>query len=170
MKCWSVLGAISLPVLLFASCAMCGIFFCSALPLLGDRFDADGSGTIEGKELKTAMRALGFEPHKDELKKMIASVDARGDGRINLEEFTALMGARINEKDVQDEMLKAFELFDSGGTGRITLADLKRVAESLGESMTEKELSEMISEADVDGDGAVNKNEFVAIMRKTDLW
>ncbi|KAK1863918.1 hypothetical protein I4F81_006471 [Pyropia yezoensis] len=135
-----------------------------------DLFDADGSGTIEGKELKTAMRALGFEPHKDELKKMIASVDARGDGRINLEEFTALMGARINEKDVQDEMLKAFELFDSGGTGRITLADLKRVAESLGESMTEKELSEMISEADVDGDGAVNKNEFVAIMRKTDLW
>lgn len=135
-----------------------------------DLFDADGSGTIEGKELKTAMRALGFEPHKDELKKMIASVDARGDGRINLEEFTALMGARINEKDVQDEMLKAFELFDSGGTGRITLADLKRVAESLGETMTEKELSEMISEADVDGDGAVNKNEFVAIMRKTDLW
>lgn len=135
-----------------------------------DLFDSDGSGTIEGKELKTAMRALGFEPHKDELKKMIASVDARGDGRINLEEFTALMGARINEKDVQDEMLKAFDLFDSGGTGRITLADLKRVAESLGESMTEKELSEMITEADVDGDGAVNKNEFVAIMRKTDLW
>lgn len=116
------------------------------------------------------MRALGFEPRKDELKKMVASVDARGDGRINLEEFTALMGARINEKDVHDEMLKAFALFDSTGTGRITLADLKRVAESLGESMTEKELSEMISEADVDGDGAVNAAEFVAIMRKTDLW
>ena len=73
------------------------------------RFDADGSGTIEGKELKTAMRALGFEPRKDELKKMVASVDARGDGRINLEEFTALMGARITEKEVHDEMLKRSE-------------------------------------------------------------
>ncbi|OSX79471.1 hypothetical protein BU14_0076s0027 [Porphyra umbilicalis] len=135
-----------------------------------DLFDADGSGTIEGKELKTAMRALGFEPRKDELKKMVASVDARGDGRINLEEFTALMGARITEKEVHDEMLKAFSLFDSSGSGRITLADLKRVAESLGEPMTEKELSEMISEADVDGDGSVNAAEFVAIMRKTDLW
>jgi len=29
-----------------------------------DLFDADGSGTIDIKELKVAMRALGFEPKK----------------------------------------------------------------------------------------------------------
>ena len=36
-----------------------------------DLFDADGSGTIDVKELKVAMRALGFEPKKEEIKKMI---------------------------------------------------------------------------------------------------
>ena len=33
-------------------------------------FDTDGSGTIDAKELKVAMRALGFEPKKEEIKKM----------------------------------------------------------------------------------------------------
>jgi Ca2+-binding EF-hand superfamily protein len=29
-----------------------------------DLYDTDGSGTIDAKELKVAMRALGFEPKK----------------------------------------------------------------------------------------------------------
>ncbi len=29
-----------------------------------DLFDTDGSGTIDAKELKVAMRAIGFEPKK----------------------------------------------------------------------------------------------------------
>lgn len=32
-------------------------------------FDTDGTGTIDSKELKVALRALGFEPRKDEMKK-----------------------------------------------------------------------------------------------------
>ncbi len=32
-----------------------------------DLFDTDGSGTIDAKELKVAMRALGFEPKKEEV-------------------------------------------------------------------------------------------------------
>jgi len=40
-----------------------------------DLFDTDGSGTIDVKELKVAMRALGFEPKKEEIKKMIADID-----------------------------------------------------------------------------------------------
>ena len=38
-----------------------------------DLFDTDGSGTIDAKELKVAMRALGFEPKKEEIKKVRAS-------------------------------------------------------------------------------------------------
>ena len=38
-----------------------------------DLFDTDGSGTIDAKELKVAMRALGFEPKKEEIKKVRAA-------------------------------------------------------------------------------------------------
>ncbi len=40
-----------------------------------DLFDSDGSGTIDVKELKVAMRALGFEPKKEEIKKLITDFD-----------------------------------------------------------------------------------------------
>ena len=32
-------------------------------------FDTNGSGAIDAKELKVAMRALGFEPKKEDIKK-----------------------------------------------------------------------------------------------------
>lgn len=40
-----------------------------------DLFDADGSGVIDIKELKVALRALGFEPRKDEIKKLISDLN-----------------------------------------------------------------------------------------------
>ena len=46
-------------------------FFCVLQMLLFmqafDLFDTDGSGEIDAKELKVAMRALGFEPKKEEI-------------------------------------------------------------------------------------------------------
>ena len=38
------------------------------------------------KELKVAMRALGFEPKKEEIQKMISDVDDDGSGTIEYEE------------------------------------------------------------------------------------
>merc|ERR1711933_157563 len=52
-----------------------------------DLFDTDGSGEIDAKELKAAMRALGFEPKKEEIQKMISDVDDDGSGTIGYEEF-----------------------------------------------------------------------------------
>ena len=50
-------------------------------------FIKDGSGTIDVKELKVAMRALGFEPKKEEIKKMIADIDKEGAGKFNHDFF-----------------------------------------------------------------------------------
>ena len=42
------------------------------------------------------MRALGFEPKKDELKKMMADMD-KGTGIIDFNEFIELMSAKMVE-------------------------------------------------------------------------
>ena len=44
------------------------------------------------------------------------------------------------------------------------------MANELGESLTDEELQEMIDEADRDGDGEVNEEEFLKIMKKTNLY
>uniref|UniRef100_G1NDN1 EF-hand domain-containing protein n=2 Tax=Phasianidae TaxID=9005 RepID=G1NDN1_MELGA len=135
-----------------------------------DLFDTDGSGSIDIKELKVAMRALGFEPKKEEIKKMIADIDKEGSGTIDFEDFLAMMTQKMSEKDSKEEILKAFRLFDDDGTGKISFKNLKRVAKELGENLTDEELQEMIDEADRDGDGEVSEQEFLRIMKKTSLY
>ena len=51
-------------------------------------------GTIDAKELKVAMRALGFEPKKEEIKKMIGDIDKDGSGLIDFNEFLEMMNVR----------------------------------------------------------------------------
>jgi Ca2+-binding EF-hand superfamily protein len=53
------------------------------------------SGTIDAKELKVAMRALGFEPKKEEIKKMISDIDKDGSGTIDFNEFLEMMTAKM---------------------------------------------------------------------------
>ena len=135
-----------------------------------DLFDTDGSGTIDAKELKVAMRALGFEPKKEDIKRMISELDVEGNGVIEFSQFLDLMTTKMAERDPREEMLKAFRLFDEDETGRISFKNLKRVAKELGENMSDDEIQEMIDEADRNGEGEINEDDFVRIMKKTNLF
>ena len=103
-------------------------------------FDSQSRGYIDCKDLKVAMRALGFEPRKEEIKKMIAEVDKESCGKLSLDSFMMLMANKMSEKDTKEEIIKAFKLFDDDDTGKITFTNLKRVAAELGENLTDEEL------------------------------
>ncbi|XP_036346959.1 caltractin-like [Rhagoletis pomonella] len=135
-----------------------------------DLFDTECTGFIEVKELKVVLRALGFQPKKEEIKRMIVEIDKDGTGRISFNDFLQLMTIKMPEKDTKEEILKAFRLFDDDNTGSISFKNLKRVARELGETLTDEELREMIDEADLDHDGVVNQDEFFRIMKKTSLY
>ena len=79
------------------------------------------------------------------------------------------IGTVQSEKDSREEILKAFKLFDDDETGKISFKNLKRVAKELGENISDEELQEMIDEADRDGDGEINEQEFLRIMKRTSL-
>merc|ERR1719348_1913776 len=101
---------------------------------------------------------------------MVTEVDKDNTGKLSLDSFMLMMANKMAEKDTKEEILKAFKLFDDDDTGSITFANLRRVAKELGENLTDEELQEMIDEADRDGDGEVNQDEFLRIMKKTSLY
>ncbi|PKA55452.1 Caltractin [Apostasia shenzhenica] len=113
------------------------------------------------------MRALGFEMTKERIDQMIDEVDKDGNGAIDFEEFVCMMTSKIEERDTQEELKKAFQIIDQDSDGRISVEDITKISLELGESFTREEIMEMIEVADFDGDGDVDEKEFVSIMKRT---
>ncbi|CAH8385180.1 unnamed protein product [Eruca vesicaria subsp. sativa] len=142
-------------------------------------FDKDGDGFINlfshissvsrircitTKELGTVMRSLGQNPTEAELQDMINEVDADGNGTIDFPEFLNLMAKKMKDTDSDEELKEAFRVFDKDQNGFISAAELRHVMTNLGEKLTDEEVEEMVREADVDGDGQINYEEFVKVM------
>jgi hypothetical protein len=56
-------------------------------------FDTDSNGQIDAKELKAAMRALGFQVKKAEVRKMITDIDK--EDFISFDDFVEIMTGRM---------------------------------------------------------------------------
>ena len=59
---------------------------------------------------------------------------------------------------------EAFSLFDHDENGSISAKELGEVLKALGQNPSKNELSDMINEVDVDGNGTVEFAEFVILM------
>merc|ERR1712178_397193 len=72
--------------------------------------------------------------------------------------------------DPKDDMLKAFRLFDDDNTGSVSFKNLKRVSRETNQTLTDDELQAMLEDADRDGDGVLNEEEFLRMMKKLALY
>ena len=126
-------------------------------------FDSDGSGSIDYKELKAAMRALGFDVRKDELQKVIAEIDADGSGEIEFPEFMQMMTGKMGAIDSYEEIMKLFKRFDAKDKGFIDFADVKHIAKELGENMSDVDLGNMVQSFGTDG--KVTAEQFYALLK-----
>ena len=61
-------------------------------------------------------------------------------GTIDYNDFQNIMTQKMSEKDLKEEIQKAFRLFDDDDTGKISFKNLKRVSKELGENLTDEEL------------------------------
>eukprot|EP00656_Telonema_subtile_P053808 TRINITY_DN7866_c0_g1_i1.p1 TRINITY_DN7866_c0_g1~~TRINITY_DN7866_c0_g1_i1.p1 ORF type:complete len:189 (-),score=36.88 TRINITY_DN7866_c0_g1_i1:43-609(-) len=129
-------------------------------------FDQDGSGFIDVRELKLAMRALGVETVGQELRGFVKDIGADTSGTVSFDDFCGLMAGRMPALDSQEEISKVFQMFDEDGKGRITFHDLRRVCDELGRDLSNDEISDIIDAVDRDGDGQLNFSEFFRVLRR----
>eukprot|EP00057_Strongylocentrotus_purpuratus_P032849 XP_789104.4 PREDICTED: calmodulin-A [Strongylocentrotus purpuratus] len=129
-------------------------------------FDRNNDGVISVDEFGDVIRTLGQNPTKKDIEDAVKRFDENKNGTIEFNEFIKMIDLiPFNDKDQeQEELRKAFQLFDKDGNGYISAAELKLAMTTLGEPLTDDEVAEMIANADIDQDGKINYEEFVEMI------
>ena len=61
---------------------------------------------------------------------------------------------------------EAFQMFDKDNDGVITATELGELMRSLGQNVTETEVNDLLNEVDIDGNGTIELDEFIEMMRR----
>lgn len=130
-------------------------------------FDTNGDGRITAKELNHVLKELGIKMTRNEIKKMIGELDKDGNGTIEYSEFVAMMTAPASRESDEFELREAFKCIDLDGNGFISRDELKdavRKIMSTDSKVSVQDVEEMMREADTDGNGLIDFDEFVRVL------
>lgn len=134
-------------------------------------FDSDSDGLINTPELRRAMRTLGFKVSREEVARIISDASNKQRQCLDFNEFLeTVIDHQGDTRDIYEEILQGFKMFDYDDKGHISIDNLKKACHDAGIKFTEKELEEMVEEADVNGDGNIDQSEFTKIMLQTNLF
>lgn len=99
----------------------------------------------------------------EEITKLISEVDTESGGStIDFEEFIQMMQAKLQEVDVQEEIIEAFRVFDKERTGFVGIDEVKKVLMKMGDgTLTKDEVNEILRDIDPEGTQAFKYEEFV---------
>ncbi|CBI15388.3 hypothetical protein AAG906_001484 [Vitis piasezkii] len=133
------------------------------------RFDMDSDGSLTLLELAALLRSLGLKPSGDQIHSLLANIDSNGNGSVEFDELVSAIMPDMNEEILinQQQLLEVFRSFDRDRNGYITAVELAGAMAKMGQPLTYRELTDMIREADTNGDGVISFNEFSSIMAKS---
>ncbi|KAF4676681.1 hypothetical protein FOL47_005632 [Perkinsus chesapeaki] len=127
--------------------------------------DKDGNGVITLEELTTALTEK-LNMSKEEAQSVFRKLDVTGDheihysGKVDADEFLAA-SLELHIADNESLILDAFRKMDRDGSGSISLENLRTI---LGEDYMGTRIEELLKECDINGDGQIQYEEFVALV------
>merc|ERR1712139_194635 len=88
-----------------------------------------------------------------------------GEGIIDFPTSLEVMAKKMKDPETEEELIEAFKVFDTDGSGSLSAAELRQAMMSSGEKLSDEEIDEIIREVDVDGDGEISYEELVKLIR-----
>jgi Ca2+-binding EF-hand superfamily protein len=156
-------------------------------------FDIDKSGDLSYDEFRSALRSLGVNLSEPDFRELVAKYDTNGDGVISYDEFNSKVGNLIHPTTINTSKLHQTMMKHAGAQenalhfnkdAKLGLAAVHKttdlstqasdIAEKLGLKISEtllaqqlcgqyKELARRFREADVNGSGELDIEEFKAL-------
>ena len=128
-----------------------------------EAIDKNGDGNITLKELRDGLKDV---KDKEEIIQMMVGADTDASGTINYTEFLAATLEK-NTYMKEENMRNAFRMFDTDGSGKISVEEMKQIlgAKKYQKDIGDEEWEELIKEVDIDGDGEIDFEEFLKMMK-----
>lgn len=131
------------------------------------KFDLDGSGTIDDKELRIMFEALGQSPTEAECIDMVLEVDEDGSGEIDFVEFIEVV---IKQKALMEKVDPELEALDAwvslgGNSDRSGGLSSDRLRLFVSDNKLELDIDAMLREHDPKGLGTVSFESFKIMFR-----
>lgn len=93
---------------------------------------------------------------------LIYAISQVGAGDIvKFPEFLEIMGHKMKMVD-PDNVVSSLRVFDKEGTGKIAASELKHILTQMGETLTEREVNEVMQDFPADSKGMIKYEKFVA--------
>ena len=128
--------------------------------------DKSGSGTIPISEVRGVLKGSKFTLESKDLKRVIQDADEENKGTVSFPQLLAALQKRLREGDPKEELIEAFRVFDLKNTGSVSTEDLIDIIVKFHNEVgvSESEVAQLVKDADFDGDGLIDYNEFVKML------
>jgi calcium-dependent protein kinase len=131
------------------------------------QLDDNGDGLLSVQEMRDGLAKAGLKDIPPDLQQIMEQVDSDGSGVIDYTEFLA---ATLDKKAYiqEDVCWSAFRVFDRNGDGKISMAELEQclAGGDVEAAMGANAVKELMKEVDTNGDGEIDFQEFMQMMRK----
>ena len=121
-------------------------------------FDKDRDGFLTDKEFAIVIRSMGINPLEKEIKELIQTSNTPG--KMDFGSFCVAMKKNKRVPDVDEDLLKAFYVFDKNNSGKIKATELRKALTTFGEPLSDEEVHELIEACFPDSDGYINYKDF----------
>jgi len=152
----------------------------STATIVFNKFDTDGSGSIDAKEFQALCYNLGHMLTQTEIKYALLMLDSDGSGVIELKEFQSWWGSadRWEKLFLDEQALKqrtaaanVFRRFDPTGSGNIKNCDFMELHQTLTEfNLTQKSVDQLREDLDKNRDMCIQFSEYIEWLGRQYNW
>ncbi|MCQ2817105.1 MAG: EF-hand domain-containing protein [archaeon] len=126
-----------------------------------DLFDDDHDGFLIKDKLGDIMRVLGAAPSADELANYIKKIKGPN---FDYKTFMNFFTDKLSSQESEEDLIIEFSKLDRNGSGNISKNDLVDLMKNYDNSLTDKQIEEIIKMANPDSSGNINIERFVKVL------
>ena len=124
-----------------------------------DLFDSNSDGILTQEEYTILIRVLGVAVEISQVNKQY-EIHAKNDG-INYEDFLLSYSELKTKMITKEEMTQAITMLDKQKIGFIPSSELKRILSTIGDGMSQQEITDLFNLLGIDEQGVVRVEDFI---------